>query len=1038
MSSKTGVISAFAQHKVAANLFMAIMILTGLWAILQLNTQFFPNLSLSFATVRMEWSGASAEDVEIAITKPLEQELATLEHLKKISSTSVLGMSSITLEFIENSDMGAALDEINERIAKVRNLPINAEDPEVTRIANYELIARLVISGNATLPEIRQLAYDIKDELLDRGIAKIDIAGLPDEEIAIEIPGSKLKSLGLSLDEIADKVRQQSKDMPAGLVGQDDVARQLRGLEQKYNIDEFADIPVIADDQGYYLTLGDIATIERRAKRNEVHVFKNQRPAVELILRRTENSDSFKSAKILENWFAERRPALPDTLSIELYDQQWSLIKERVMLLLTNGIGGLILVTLIVYLFLNGRIAFWVTWGIPVSFMATLGLLYIAGGSINMISLFGMIMALGIIVDDAIVVAENAQANFEAGDNASDAAIKGAHRMYFPVLASSLTTIAAFFPLMLVSGPIGQILFHIPLVIICVVIASFIECMWVLPHHTRSALNKLKDNKIQEGRFDRYFNYFRDHQFKRFVAFALKYRFSTVAAAVALLIASIGLVAGGRISFTFFPGVDSTILLANASFTAGTPKERVQTFFEQVDQALKETEQFYGEKFVNTAVFRLGESSSANASGRRTGEQYGSLIVELSSPDSRDISNSEFIQTWQSHIEQPPGIEMFVITQRAGGPPGQDIDIQLSGADADKLKQAAIRLNAKLATFPGVSAIEDDLPWGQEQLVYALTPQGQSLGISIQQVGQQLRDAFEGARVQRFQEGNDEIDVRVMLSTAERNRLATLTDMYYILPNGESLPLDSIVTFKSKQGFAALRHLDNKLSVRISANVNRKLNNANRILANLENEFIPELIEQYNLSYSLEGRAADQAETMADMKRGALFALIMIYIILAWVSSSYLRPLVILMAIPFGLIGAIIGHLIMGIEFTLLSIFGIIGLSGIVVNDSIILLDFHQKLIAAGHRPMDAIIEASRTRLRAVLLTSLTTIAGLTPLLFETSVQAQFLIPMATSITFGLAFSTVLVLIVIPAMLAIMEQIKTWISLKSENNKKHF
>lgn len=1025
MIKSTGIISAFAQHKVAANLFMAIMILSGVWGILQLNTQFFPNLSLSFATVRMEWSGASAEDVEVAITKPLEQELITLEHLKKLSSTSVLGMSSITLEFEENSDMGAALDEINERIARVRNLPIDAEDPEVTRIVNYELIARLVISGEASLAEIRQLSYDIKDELIDRGIAKIDIIGLPDEEIAIEISSAQLKSLGLSLEDIANKIRQQSKDVPAGLIGQDDVSQQLRGLEQKHNIDEFANLPILVDDRGNYLVLGDIANIERRAKRNEVHVFKNQRPAVELILNRTEDSDSFESAKILESWFTEQRPLLPKTINIDLYDQQWQLIKERVMLLLTNGIGGLILITLIVYLFLNGRIAFWVAWGIPVSFMATLGLLYVAGGSINMISLFGIIMALGIIVDDAIVVAENAQANFEQGDNASDAAIKGAHRMFFPVLASSLTTIAAFFPLMLINGPIGQILFHIPLVVICVVIASFIECMWVLPHHTRGALNKFKDQKIKEGRFDRYFNYFRDHQFKRFVTFAIKYRFSTVAAAFALLIISIGLIAGGRISFTFFPGVDGTILLANASFTAGTPKERVKTFLNQIDVALKETEQFYNEKLVKTAVFRLGESRSGNITGRRRGEQYGSLIVELISPDSRDVTNAEFIQTWESYIEQPPGIEMFVITQRVGGPPGQDIDIQLSGGSAERLKQAAIQLNKKLSTFPGVSAIEDDLPWGQEQLIYTLTPQGQSLGINIQQAGKQLRDAFEGARVQRFQDGDDEVDVLVMLSSIERNQLSTLAKMHYVFPDGDSIPLDTIVTFKNKQGFEALRHLDSKLSVRVSADVDRTVNNANRILASLEEEFIPALIEQYNLSYSLEGRAGDQAETMTDMTRGALFALIMIYIILAWVSSSYLKPVVILMAIPFGLIGAILGHLIMGIEFTLLSIFGIIGLSGIVVNDSIILLDFHQKLIKAGHRPIDAILEASCARLRAVLLTSLTTIAGLTPLLFETSMQAQFLIPMATSITFGLAFSTVLVLIVIPAMLAIMEQIKT-------------
>ncbi len=1020
-----GMLGFFTHHRVAANLLMTLMILAGVWGLVKLNTQFFPNFALDMATVRVEWSGATAEDVERSLTIPLEQELRSVNGLKKLSSTSATGIASLTLEFVEGTDIGAALDEVRERVARVRNLPSTAKDPEIAQIIRYEPIARVVLVGGAGRDELREWAYRARDELLDRGVAKVDITGLPAREITIEVTSARLAELGMSFQQVSDQIRRASQDIPAGSAGKNEVAVQVRGLDQQRSAQGFATLPVIVHADGRRTTLSDIGTIEQRARDGETELFVDGRPAAELLAQRTENADALDSARILEQWIEDTRPRLPPSVSLELYDQSWQLINERIMLLVKNGAGGLLLVVLILYLFLNGRVAFWVALGIPVSLLATLGVMYAFGGSINMISLFGMIMALGVIVDDAIVVAENAQTNFQNGEDAETAAENGAKRMFAPVLSSSLTTIAAFLPLMLVGGIMGQIMFQIPFVVVCVVAASFVECMLVLPAHMRHALSHAaarKTNRLRE-RFDRGFEHFRDHLFHTAVTAAVNNRWTTIVAAIAVFACSIGLLAGGRIAFTFFPGVESTILYANASFTAGTPRDRVEAFLAHLESTLQMAEDSFDEQFVVASVARLGVSTSGDATAQRQGDQYGSMIVELTSPDQREVRGSEFIRKWQSLITPAPGIELFTINQRIGGPPGQDVDLRLMGRDAVNIKRAALELQEKLRGYPGVSGIEDDLPWGQEQLVYKLTSAGRAAGLTTENVGSQLRAAFDGDLVQVFQTQDEEIEVKLSLPQSERNTLATLNRLNIVLPNGSFAPLDSVVTLAHQRGFEALRHFDGRLAVRVSADVDRSLNNANRVLADLQSEYLPGMMARYGITYALEGRAEEQRETMGDMRIGAISALALIYIVLAWVFASYSRPLVIMVAIPFGFTGAILGHYVVGIELTILSMFGIIGLSGIVVNDSIILVSFYQQLREQGHAASSAIVDAVKARLRAVLLTSLTTIGGLGPLLFEGSVQAQFLIPMVVSITFGIAFSTLVVLIVLPAILSVMESV---------------
>ena len=1028
LSQRHDLLRVFAEHKVACNLLMVIMILVGIWALDRLNTQFFPNIALDIVKVRVAWDGASAEDVEAAITNPLEQQLRSLDGLRQMTSSSSEGSTSITLEYEEGTDMGVALDQVKEQVALVRNLPAAAETPETSRVIRYEPVARVLVTSTDTgIGQLRPLVQQMERELLDRGIANIQLVGLPKQEIAIQVPAAVLHELDLSLEDIADRVAELSRDLPAGNIGLNDVSRQLRALDQRRREVGFERLPILSDESGRLVTLGDIASIERRARRHQTMVSIDNQPAIEMRLKRNENASSLESAEIIAQWLHDNRGRWPPGVQGTVYDQAWLLIKERIQLLLKNGAGGLVLVVLILFLFLNGRVAFWVAVGIPISFMATLGVLYLIGGSINMVSLFGLIMALGIIVDDAIVVGEDALAHYQAGEPPLEAAEGGARRMFAPVISSSLTTIAAFLPLMLVSGIIGNVLFDIPMVVVCVIIASLVESFLVLPGHLRQAFENLRKRPAStlRSRLDAAFARFREGRFRSLVTTSVANPWITLSIAVALLLVSIGLFAGGRLAFHFLPTPEGKLVYASVSFVAGTPPGRTATFLEHAQHALRDTETEFGGGLIEVATIHHGVIEGADGQRTQNGDQFGTIIVELVEPDARSVGNPEFMRAWRNRVRFPAGIESFSIVERRSGPPGRDIDIRLTnpGLDTTQLKAAALELASVLSTIRGVSGIVDDMPFGQEQLIYSLSAEGRALGLTVQHVGRQLRAAYDGRVAQIFQDGDDEIEVRVVLPDRERHNLASLGDLKIVTPNGASVPLFTVIEISTRRGFDILRHKDRNLSVRVSATVDPALNNSNDVIADLEAGPLQRLKGRFGIDYTYEGRRSDQTETLADMARGGLLALAMIYLVLAWVFASYGWPLVVMSVIPFGVIGALLGHWLMGMDLTVLSLFGLFGLSGIVVNDSIILVMFYKHQREAGTPWRQAIVDATCQRLRAVLLTSLTTIAGLTPLMFETSRQAQFLIPMALTISYGLAVATLLVLLVVPSLLCIHESI---------------
>ena len=1025
MTQSSSLIGLFAKHRVAANLLMAMMILAGIMALKKLNVQFFPNFELGTISVTTIWSGASAEDIETAITVPLEQRLRNVDQLKQMFSSSAPGVSGMTLEFNEGTNMILALDEVKKQVDDFTNLPDEAEEPRVAQGIRYESVARLLVSGPRKLNELRLLARQFERELLARGIDKVDVDGLPEEIVHIEIEAEQLNRLGIGLNDLARRIDNTSVDLPAGLIGENDGTREIRSRNQRRTPAQFEELNIITDESTR-INLRDVAQVERRIKSGTPFITTGDGSAVVLVLRRSENGDSLTSAKILREWLAETRPTLPPNIKLEMFNESWELIKDRILLLLKNGAGGLALVLLILYLFLSARVAFWVAVGIPVSFMATLAVLYLLGGSINMISLFGLIMALGIIVDDAIVVGEDAQAHYEMGEDPLIASQGGAQRMLAPVTASSMTTIAAFLPLMLIGGIMGNIMSAIPLVIVCVIIASLIESFLILPGHLRHAFihgHNKPDSRLKVI-LNNGFESFREKYFRPLIKTAIEFRMTTIAVAIGSFMLALGLFLGGHIGWQFFPSPESTTIYANVRFVAGTAQETVDDFLTTVEKELLDTTASYDEDIIAT-YYTMHASSSGRGRPIR-GERNGSLYVELVPSEQRMTTNQQFIDDWRNRIKLPTGIESFKISSRQVGPARRDLNIRLTGTTPHNMKKAALDLAAALEKISGISAIDDDLPYGREQLIYSLNPAGEALGLSISEVGRQLRAAYDGIVIQRFQQEADEIEVRLQLPQQEQRQLSSLFQLPIRLPDGNLVPLESVANWESNQGFEALRHYNGQLSADVTADINEDVISNAEVVDILTEDTLPALATQYGIRYSIEGRSASERETFADMKTGALIALLLMYLVLSWVFSSYGWPILVMLGIPLGLTGAVVGHLIMDMNLTILSVFGFFGLSGIVVNDSIILVIFYRQLRAQGVAVYKALEEAACQRLRAVLLTSLTTIAGLTPLLFETSRQAQFLIPMAVSIAFGLAFATLLILLVIPAMLSIYEDFAEW------------
>ena len=1029
---ESGFLKFFVEHRTSANIIMILMIVVGLLSIGRLNKQFFPDFEVEVVGVSVDWPGATAEEIDKNIVQLLEPELRPISGVKKVSSKSVEGVGVTQVEFNYGYDMQKGRTDIETAVSRI-NFPQKANKPKIVVGEFFDTVTRIVLSSNMPLSELRLISKKLKEALLNSGVDKVDIQGLPKEEILIEIPQIETARLKLSFNQIANLIKSETQDVSGGSFA--DGSLRVRTEGEKRLVETFNKLELKNSISGGRIILQDIAKISSSFEQGSILKSVDGNPAVELWVRRSKTSDALKVSENVEKVILKSKNIIGNTVKIETYNTAANLIEERITLLVKNGLSGLCIVLAVLFLFLSRNTAIWVALGIPIAFLATFGVMLVSGQSINMISLFGLIMALGIVVDDAIVVGEHSSyLKTKRRLNSSQAPVVAATRMSMPVISAMLTTVAAFIPLFMVKGVIGEIIAAIPWVVCAVLVASLIECFLVLPAH----LAHFDKKKVEEGKFrlwfDKRFISFQEGIFKKFITLTFNYRYVTFMFAIGMFIVSVGMMSGGRVMFSFFPTPEADIIIANFKMHSGTTRSKTEEMLNKLEGGLIKTSKEFSTSpdLVKFSMSTIGgRTSFSNGSGPNSkgSDLLGSMVVELKTADKRKIRTNQFIKEWKDNIQFVEGLDKLTIRSPSGGPPGRDLDIRFQGDKLETLKIASNELIEIARTIPGVTSLNDNLEFGVQEKILTLNNKGQSLGLSILNIGEQVRSAINGIIISEFPKADEEVVVRLKLS--EREKLTDMiNDLRIITPLGTSFKLQEVITINEKIPFASINRKNGFREVTITGDLFPALMNTSEARQFLLNNGLPEIAKKYNLNYRFDGRDLEQKETFADMKIGSIIGLLLIYIILAWVFKSWTRPFSIMIMIPFAFIGAVLGHYLLGLTMSILSMFALLALAGIVVNNSIILVSTIERrfddLLSQNDKDRqddkvinEAIIAGVVDRFRPVLLTSLTTIGGLSALLFEKSLQAQFLIPMAATIVFGLGITAFLVLVIVPSMMGI-------------------
>ena len=1036
---ESGFLKFFVEHRTSANIIMILMIVIGLLSIGRLNKQFFPDFDVEVIAVSIEWPGATAEEIDQNIVQLLEPELRPISGVKKVSSKSVEGVGSTQVEFNYGHDMQKGRTDIETAVSRI-SFPEKANKPKIIVGEFFDTVTRIVLSGDVSLSLLREKSKKLKEVLLNSGVDKVDIQGLPEEEILIEISQLEAARLKLSFNKIANLIKLETQDVSGGSFA--DGSLRVRTIGEKRLVETFKKLELKNSSSGGRILLDDIAEIKSSVKKGSVLKSIDGNPAVELWVRRSKTSDALEVSENVEKVIDNAKNIIGNVIKVETYNTAAKLIEERISLLVKNGLSGLCIVLAVLFLFLSRNTAIWVALGIPIAFLATFGVMFVSGQSINMISLFGLIMALGIVVDDAIVVGEHSSyLKTKRKLNSTQAPVVAATRMSMPVISAMLTTVAAFIPLFMVKGVIGEIIAAIPWVVCAVLVASLIECFLVLPAHLAHFDKSSKEESKFRLWFDQKFNAFQEGIFRRFVKLTFNYRYVTFMVAVGMFIVSVGMMSGGRVLFSFFPTPEADIVIVNYKMHSGSTKSQTARMLENVEKGLNKTSTQFSNSpgLVRFKMSTIGSRTSfSNDSGPNSmgNDILGSMVVELTTADKRNVRTKEFIKVWKENIENVSGLDKLTIRAPSGGPPGRDLDVRFQGKDLEILKLASNELIKIAETIPGVTSLEDNLEYGVQERILGLTNKGQSLGLSILDIGEQVRSAINGSIISKFPKGDEEVTVRLKLSENEQ-LTDMITNLRIISPSGVSFKLKDIIKIDEKLPFASINRKNGFREVTISGDLFPPLMSTSQARQFLMENGLPEIAKKYNVSYRFDGRDLEQKETFADMGTGSIIGLLLIYFILAWVFKSWSRPFSIMIMIPFSFIGAVLGHYLLGLTMSILSMFALLALAGIVVNNSIILVstierrleDLKNKNKNKNEESVinESIITGVVDRFRPVLLTSLTTIGGLSALMFETSLQAQFLIPMAATIVFGLGITALLVLVIVPAMMGISNDFSKFI-----------
>ena len=1050
------IIRWFILNTVAANLLMVFIIIAGIFTLSRLRMEVFPDITIPIINVSVVYPGASPEDIEESICVKVEEQVQGINGLKRITSSSNEGYGSINIEVENGYDIDEVKDEVKSQVDAITSFPDDAEKPTIRSFDGQPEVITIAVHGHVDEASLLDIAEKVRDEVSELPNITQTRLGKKPREISIEISENTLQKYGISFDYVANKIRTSSMDVPGGAIETYDGEILIRSKGQAYTGQEFGTIPVLSLADGSTVFLRDIAEIVDGFQDVEYDIKFNSEPALLIRVYRTGEQNALDIADAVHGYIKKKNPVMPPGVSLTTMKDESVILRGRIELLTENAYLGLGLVLIVLALFLKPKLAAWVSLGIPISFMGGFWLLPLFDVSINMISLFTFILVLGIVVDDAIVVGENIHIYLKRGLSGVDAALEGAYQVAKPVIFAVLTTMVTFSPMILVEGALGKIWKIIPVVTILVLMFSLIESLTILPAHlAHMKINEAKKKNrfsqwwsdIQMG-IHNWLQGFIKNKYTPVLELALKNRGNTVAIAISIFILTVGLVASGFIRFNFFPPLEADIVIAGVEYPEGTPVSLTKVGLDQIEKSaykLKDSlEVLYPENkifinMVSTAGDQPIKTQSARGPGNLDATFFGShlaeCVIELAPGEERPISTVEISKIWRELTGPIPGVKQVTFDSdlfTTGAP----IEIQLSSVNREDLKAVTNSLKDKLQTYAGVFDIKDSFSAGKDEIKLNLLPEAQNYGITMASLARQVRQAFYGDEVQRVQRGRDEVKVFLRYPKDERVSLNNLEQMNVRVGNNVEVPLGQVAQGELSSGYSTITRTDRKRSISITADVDLSEANANEILAKFESEHIvPILLDYPSVNYSFEGEQREQRDTLSSLFKNFALALFVVYVLLAVPFKSYLQPLIIMSAIPFGFTGAVIGHIIMGMNLAVLSIIGIVALSGVVVNDSLVMVDFINRYKRDdGKTSLEAALAAGPRRFRPILLTSITTFVGLFPLLIEKSVQAQFLIPMAISLAYGVLFATLITLILVPTSYLIIEDIKDFFGRLTNKN----
>jgi multidrug efflux pump subunit AcrB len=1041
------IIRWFVNNSVATNLIMVFIIISGALTIPLIKMEVFPEIEVDIINISALYPGASPNDVESAICIKIEEKLQGLEGIKNISAVAVENVGNVSVELLPNQDINKILDRIKVIIDGIQTFPVDVETPVVTQILTSQPTITIAISGDIDNLTLSALTDNIKDEIDNlSGITYTSIVAKREKEITIEVSKANLQKYNLTLQMISDAINSWSIDIPSGSILNQTGEILIKAKGQKYRIEDFEEIPIIINEFGQYVPLRDLAEIaDGFALSYDLEFDFNGKPANLITVYRVGNQNAIEIAKIIKDFVLQKQNELPQSVSITAWDDEARLLEGRVDLMVENAKYGLLLVIIVLALFLKPKLAFWVSLGIPISFMGGFMFMPFLDISINMLSLFTFILVLGIVVDDAVIVGENFALFKERGMNSKEAAITATKQVSKPVFFAVLTTMVTFSPMLFVKGDIGSIWRIFPLITISVLFWSLFESLTILPSHLAHSKEKIYKNiyiaqlsnkwEVFQNKIKNLLYTFIENFYKPILKKAVNNPVTFLCICASIFILTIGVIAGGLVKFSFFPPIEADLAIASIEYPKGTSIELTRKGYNQLENATEILEdelkkEFPGEVIIKNRLSTIGfqpmRTKTSRGPGNLTGSYGGSnmaeVALELVPGEDRKIGSEEVVRRWREIMPKVIGIEnisFFSNLFSAGDP----INIQLSSIYLDDLVSAKDKLKIELGKYPGVFDISDNFTKGKEELLITLLPIAKLYGINMIILGNQIRQAFYGYDVQTIQRGKDEVKVVLRFPDKERNSIADLENMMIATSSGLTIPVKQIAKLEIVDGLSTIKRKNRKRTINITADVDLNVITGNEVIESVVNNFMPELMNQYNsINYTLEGEQQEQGQNLESIGKNFIIAMIIVYILLAIPFKSYFQPLIIMSSIPFGLTGALIGHLIMGINFSVLSLMGFVALTGVVVNDSLVMVDFINRYRNDGNTITQAVLEAGPRRFRAIFLTSLTTFVGLVPLLFEKSAQAKFIIPMAVSLSFGVIFATFITLLLVPVFYLVLEK----------------